>query len=457
MRTRIWSWSLACALVATSTESRAQAPAAADTANAQTLFKAAKALVAAGKIDDACPKFEASFKLVPKTATLLNLADCYERQGKYATAFKQFGDAEELARTQKRADREALARRRIAALAPRLAKMTVVAPAGATGLEAKVDGTLIAAPLLGMAFPVDAGRHAIEASAPGKQTWSSTVDVGDAAAVTVTIPALADVAPAAPPAPPEPPPPPSPNVDTSAPKQVALNEPQTPQTDAEKADDQGRDAKAVEREEAMAKAGRNRVRVPIMASFIYGSLGELDFKTPGSGGSCQNSEVDMYGWHGIAWGASAGIRFALSRALDLYLGGSFQRGQGSASKIVCGSGSSNPNAGNSPTFTFQAATFDPELRILPGQQFFYIGLRGRIGYAWGTGSYQDQNGANLNLDTTKDGSSLGGPAFGGGLALGLIFGPKHSIEAAFRVNALASSWLTSGVIPGSEAALGWAF
>src|SRR5258706_4007829 len=60
---------------------------------AQALYDEARQLVAAGKFEQACPKLKASYELDPGGGTLLNLADCYERQGKTAQAYATFKDA----------------------------------------------------------------------------------------------------------------------------------------------------------------------------------------------------------------------------------------------------------------------------------------------------------------------------------------------------------------------------
>src|SRR3954470_15040871 len=82
---RFFGVMLACAGAA---EAAGKNPAA-----AQALYDDAQAAVAAGKFDDACPKFKESYQLDPGGGTLLNLADCYERQGKTALAWTTFKEA----------------------------------------------------------------------------------------------------------------------------------------------------------------------------------------------------------------------------------------------------------------------------------------------------------------------------------------------------------------------------
>src|SRR5512145_2755140 len=70
----------------------AHGQAGSDRVTARSLFDEARALVAAGKVADACPKFEESQRLDPGPGTLFNLADCYERSGRTATAWLTFLD-----------------------------------------------------------------------------------------------------------------------------------------------------------------------------------------------------------------------------------------------------------------------------------------------------------------------------------------------------------------------------
>jgi len=63
-------------------------------AQAETLFRQGKDLLAKGQIAEACAAFDASQKLDPNIATLLNQAACREKNGQLATAWGLFLDAE---------------------------------------------------------------------------------------------------------------------------------------------------------------------------------------------------------------------------------------------------------------------------------------------------------------------------------------------------------------------------
>jgi hypothetical protein len=175
---------------------------ATDPATATMLFNEARHLVAAGRYQDACPKFEESQRLDPGIGTQFNLADCYEHTDRIASAWALFLDVASSAGGTGQLARESVARRRASALEPRLSKLTIAAPASVAGLEVRRNGEQLGSIVWNNPIPVDPGNYTIEAAAPGKKPWSTVAKVGsNGAAVTVAIPALAegdDVAPSPP-------------------------------------------------------------------------------------------------------------------------------------------------------------------------------------------------------------------------------------------------------------------
>lgn len=159
---------------------------------AEALFDEGRSLAAKGHFAEACPKFEASEQLDRGLGTLLNLAECYEKLGKTASAWAEYREAIPLARAAGSKVRQDLATQRAAALESRLSTLTIHAPSGTAVVEIHRDGVLVQPAELGSAIPVDPGPHKIEASAPGKQSWSSTIEVGsDSSKLTVDVPVLA--------------------------------------------------------------------------------------------------------------------------------------------------------------------------------------------------------------------------------------------------------------------------
>jgi hypothetical protein len=171
----------------------AQTGGASNRAAAEALFNEGRKLAADGKYTDACPKFEASQELDPGLGTLLNLAECYEKIGKTASAWAEYKEAIPLARAAGSKVRQDLATERAAALESRLSMLTIRAMGSTeetTGLEVRRDGVPVQPAEFGSPIPVDPGPHTIEAVAPGKQKWASTVQVTDAAKFAVDVPKL---------------------------------------------------------------------------------------------------------------------------------------------------------------------------------------------------------------------------------------------------------------------------
>jgi hypothetical protein len=174
-----------------------------DKAAVEALFAEGKKLVADGKIALACPKFLASYELEQRLGTLLNLADCYERNGQLASAFARYVEAKPRAERANQQERAEYAAQHAAALEPRLARLTVEVPARVGGLEVKRDGVLVADNTYGAALPVDVGKHQLLATAPGKQSWTGEVAIArDGELKIIQIPTLSDKPSEAPPAPP---------------------------------------------------------------------------------------------------------------------------------------------------------------------------------------------------------------------------------------------------------------
>lgn len=149
----------------------------ANKAASSAVFADARRLMAAGQVNEACPKFAEAQRLYPTAGTLLNLGDCFEHSTppKTASAWGAFKQAEVAARNAGDAGRQEEANQRALALEPVLSKVTLTVPpaARAPGLDVKWDGQTVGEGLWGTAFPVDAGQHTLEASAPGKTSWAA--------------------------------------------------------------------------------------------------------------------------------------------------------------------------------------------------------------------------------------------------------------------------------------------
>lgn len=189
-------------------------------AAADALFREGRALVKQGNLAAGCDKLEASQNLDPAPGTLLALADCFEKDGRLASAWSTWNDAVVLARQRNDKRRMETAEKRAQTLEGKLPKLQVDVPrdSAVEGLVVKRNGKIIESSIFGSAIPVDPGPQAIFATAPGRQPWDTSVDIkAEPGVTTVSIPVLVKV-PEAPkvvvvpvekpePEPPKPPPP----------------------------------------------------------------------------------------------------------------------------------------------------------------------------------------------------------------------------------------------------------
>lgn len=166
-------------------------PTAQDQAAAEGLFSDAKKLMAAGAFAEACPKLEESQRLDPAPGTQFKLGECYEQTGKTASAWALFLDVAAAAKSANMPDREKIARDRAAALEPKLSRLVIVVTSPANGLVVTRDGVTVGSAQWGSGVAVDPGKHPVTATAPGKQSWKTTIDVSGEGA-TVTVPPLLD-------------------------------------------------------------------------------------------------------------------------------------------------------------------------------------------------------------------------------------------------------------------------
>lgn len=162
-----------------------------NSALAEQLFNQARDLAKANQWAAACPKFEASLRYDPVLGTRLNLATCYEKIGRLASAWGLYREAVELATRAGDRKRAEYAQRQATALEPRLPKLAIAAPASPPpGLVVKRDDVPVAPAELGVALYVDPGAHVITASAPGFETVSLTATSVEGKTETLALPTL---------------------------------------------------------------------------------------------------------------------------------------------------------------------------------------------------------------------------------------------------------------------------
>jgi hypothetical protein len=164
-----------------------------DVAAARQLFDEARALVTQGNYEEACPRFEQSYRRDPGVGTLFNWADCLEHIGKTASAWAKFRDVADEAARKNQTEREQIATKRAADLLPQLSKVVLRLERVDSGLEIVRDGFSMLLSDQGKPIILDPGFHEFVAKAPGKRSWTSRVDVPSGGRVVeVVVPALED-------------------------------------------------------------------------------------------------------------------------------------------------------------------------------------------------------------------------------------------------------------------------
>lgn len=155
---------------------------------AQTLFDRALALVSQNRFKEACPLFRASLEAERRTGTAINLAVCYEKTFRMASAWAVYRDALALAQREGNAEREDRARQKIAQIEPQLARLTIrVNPTPRYKPSVFRDDAEVPEVEWGVPVPVDQGEHTVRVEAAGRWPWQQRVRVDNAGETKVVI------------------------------------------------------------------------------------------------------------------------------------------------------------------------------------------------------------------------------------------------------------------------------
>jgi len=136
-----------------------------DSAAAEQLFTAGREAFERGDYATACPKFEESQRLDPAAGTLINLAACYEKVGRLASAWEAWRSALQVLPPGD--ERRPTVERMAAAMEKRVPRLHLeLAPGAPPGTRVARDAVDLGAASLGVALPVDPGRHLVIVTAP---------------------------------------------------------------------------------------------------------------------------------------------------------------------------------------------------------------------------------------------------------------------------------------------------
>jgi hypothetical protein len=163
----------------------AHAGAAPDEASAEAHFRAGRAALAQGNYAEACARFSESQRLDPAPGTLLNLGECKQRLGLFASAWEHYTAASALLGVDPRKE---LAKQKLMEIEPQLSRLTLVlAPGSAAGAIVTRDGTVLREGELGVAVRLDRGEHRVVVSAPGHAPRTFTLDLPTAESRTLLV------------------------------------------------------------------------------------------------------------------------------------------------------------------------------------------------------------------------------------------------------------------------------
>jgi hypothetical protein len=178
---------IACAICAGGGAARAQTPTTSAAATAQ--FDKGRTLFKAGKYVEACAAFEQSQKLEAAFGTLYNLAGCYVKIGKLASAWVAY---RELAQRDSKAARKAESAKRAKEIEPRVPRLLIAVSdkAGKSappGLTVEMNGQDVTS-LIGVENPIDLGSYQVVAKAPQFKDAETRVEiVAEGKTVTATL------------------------------------------------------------------------------------------------------------------------------------------------------------------------------------------------------------------------------------------------------------------------------
>ena len=135
---------------------------------ARNLFVQAEQDEDAERWSDALDKLRSVSQVRLTAGVRYHMALCEQHLGKLAHAYAEYEAAENQARLENAADVLRLVGAQLAALKPRVPRLTIHVAPFVQEMSLKLDGQRIAPASVGAAIPVDPGEHRVEATAPDR-------------------------------------------------------------------------------------------------------------------------------------------------------------------------------------------------------------------------------------------------------------------------------------------------
>lgn len=159
---------------------------------ATQLFADAVALLEKNEWPQACSKFEASMALWSSPSTLLNIARCYEHDGKLSLAWSAYQRAlvinRETQPPERKKELDEVATKGLAAIEPRLPRLKIVMTGAVpAGLKVTQNGKDVPVAVLGTPIPVDPGQQSIVAEANDFEPFTQAVAVKEGELIEIPV------------------------------------------------------------------------------------------------------------------------------------------------------------------------------------------------------------------------------------------------------------------------------
>ena len=155
----------------------------ADTSNAEGLFQEGLGAMKKNDYPAACDFFDKSNKADASPGTQINLAICYEKQKKWASAWTWYRSAAGLAHQREQGTREASATESAKRIEPQLHYVVVAVKNPPTDMNVKRDGADITVNAGGrdVPLPIDPGTHSLEITGTGRKKFTKSFTTPDTA------------------------------------------------------------------------------------------------------------------------------------------------------------------------------------------------------------------------------------------------------------------------------------
>jgi hypothetical protein len=149
-----------------------------DEAEAARLFGEGREALTKKDNVTACARFRSSLALAARPNTIFRVAQCDEADGKIAAALSRWQQG--LAMLPDGDERLKIARDRIAALDPKVPRVSIKLDGGAPeGSRVLIDGAAQTSAVFGAPIPLEIGAHSIVVEAPGRASRTSEVTLSE--------------------------------------------------------------------------------------------------------------------------------------------------------------------------------------------------------------------------------------------------------------------------------------